>query len=205
MNRISEILAFLPDHRRGGPLREALPAELRRGGIPEAVRLPHYPGEPAGDRGARGDAPIRTSIPIPEPVDIVDIFRRSEFVPEIVEAAIRKGAKVIWMQEDVHHEAAAARAEEAGLAVVMDRCILKDHRRARRTLRSGTLNFIVDIAVNPRQNTLNSLVEGVAVGPQTIAESHRGGTPADGCPVGPRRSHGCRSRRRPPEGSRPRL
>jgi uncharacterized protein len=66
---------------------------------------------------------------IPEPVDIVDIFRRSEFVPEIVEAAIRIGAKVIWMQEDVHHEAAAARAEEAGLAVVMDRCILKDHRR----------------------------------------------------------------------------
>jgi predicted CoA-binding protein len=66
---------------------------------------------------------------IPEPVDIVDIFRRSEFVPEIVESAIRIGAKVIWMQEDVCHEAAAARAEEAGLAVVMDRCILKDHRR----------------------------------------------------------------------------
>jgi len=66
---------------------------------------------------------------IPEPVDIVDIFRRSEFVPEIVEAAIRIGAKVIWMQEDVYDEAAAARAEEAGLAVVMDRCILKDHRR----------------------------------------------------------------------------
>jgi uncharacterized protein len=66
---------------------------------------------------------------IPEPVDIVNIFRRSEFVPEIVEAAIRKGAKVIWMQEGVVHEDAAARAEEAGLAVVMDRCILKDHRR----------------------------------------------------------------------------
>jgi predicted CoA-binding protein len=66
---------------------------------------------------------------IPEPVDIVDIFRRSEFVPEIVEAAIRIGAKMIWMQEDVFHEAAARRAQEAGLAVVMDRCILKDHRR----------------------------------------------------------------------------
>ena len=66
---------------------------------------------------------------VPEPVDMVDIFRRSEFVPEIVEAAIRKGAKVIWMQEGVIHEAAAARAEAAGLAVVMDRCILKDHRR----------------------------------------------------------------------------
>jgi predicted CoA-binding protein len=66
---------------------------------------------------------------IPGPIDIVDIFRRSEFVPEIVEAAIRKGAKVIWMQEGVIHEAAARRAEKAGLTVIMDRCILKDHRR----------------------------------------------------------------------------
>src|SRR5689334_9057305 len=66
---------------------------------------------------------------VPDKVDIVDIFRRSEFVPEIVEAAIRIGAKMVWMQEDVYHEAAARRAEEAGLAVVMDRCILKDHRR----------------------------------------------------------------------------
>lgn len=67
----------------------------------------------------------------PEPIDIVDIFRRSEFVPEIVEAAIRKQAKVIWMQEDVVHEAAARRAREAGLDVVMDRCILKEHRKLR--------------------------------------------------------------------------
>ena len=66
---------------------------------------------------------------VPESIDIVDIFRRSEHVPEIVEAAIRIGAKMIWMQEDVYHEAAARRAQEAGLAVVMDRCILKDHRR----------------------------------------------------------------------------
>jgi uncharacterized protein len=66
---------------------------------------------------------------VPDQVDIVDIFRRSEFVPEIVEAAIRKGAKAIWMQEGVAHEAAARRATEAGLLVLMDRCILKDHRR----------------------------------------------------------------------------
>jgi hypothetical protein len=66
---------------------------------------------------------------IPGPVDIVDIFRRSEFVPEIVDAAIRKGAKMIWMQEGVIHEEAARRAEAAGLAVVMDHCILKEHRR----------------------------------------------------------------------------
>jgi len=66
---------------------------------------------------------------IRRPIDIVDIFRRSEHVPEIVEAAIRKGAKTIWMQEGVVHEEAARRAEAAGLTVVMDRCILKDHRR----------------------------------------------------------------------------
>ena len=66
---------------------------------------------------------------VPEAVDIVDVFRRSEYVPDIVEAAIRKGAKVVWMQEGVIHEEAAHRAEEAGLAVVMDRCMLKDHRR----------------------------------------------------------------------------
>lgn len=66
---------------------------------------------------------------IPEKIDIVDIFRRSEVVPEIVEGAIRIGARAVWMQEDVVHEAAAARARAAGLTVVMDRCILKEHRR----------------------------------------------------------------------------
>ena len=66
---------------------------------------------------------------VPGTVDIVDIFRRAEFVPEIVEAAIRKGTRAIWMQEGVVHEAAAKRAAEAGIVVLMDRCILKDHRR----------------------------------------------------------------------------
>ena len=66
---------------------------------------------------------------VPGPIDIVDIFRRPEFVPQIVEAAIRKGVRVIWMQEGVIHEEAARRAEAAGVTVIMDRCILKDHRR----------------------------------------------------------------------------
>ena len=65
---------------------------------------------------------------IPIPVEIVDIFRRSEFVPEIVDQAIAIRAKAIWMQEGVIHEEAAAKARAAGLEVVMDRCILKDHR-----------------------------------------------------------------------------
>ena len=64
-----------------------------------------------------------------EPFDTVVIFRRSEFVPEVMEAAIRKGAKVIWMQEGVVHEMAAERARAAGLKVVMDRCILKEYAK----------------------------------------------------------------------------
>jgi predicted CoA-binding protein len=70
---------------------------------------------------------------IPDKVDVVDIFRRSEFIPELVESAIRIGARCVWMQEDVIHEAAAARARDAGLFVVMDKCILKEHHRAIRS------------------------------------------------------------------------
>jgi predicted CoA-binding protein len=64
---------------------------------------------------------------IPEHVDIVDIFRRSEFVPEIVESAIRIGARGVWMQEGVIHSQAAERARSAGLFVIMNACILKEH------------------------------------------------------------------------------
>ena len=63
---------------------------------------------------------------IPEHVDIVDIFRRSEFVPEIVESAIRIGARAVWMQEGVTHAEGAERARRAGLLVVMNTCIAKE-------------------------------------------------------------------------------
>jgi len=66
---------------------------------------------------------------IPEKIDIVDIFRRSEYVSRITDSAIRIGARAVWMQEGVVDEAAAARARKAGLTVVTDRCILKEHRR----------------------------------------------------------------------------
>jgi predicted CoA-binding protein len=69
---------------------------------------------------------------IPQKIDVVDVFRRSEFVPEVVDAAIRMGARAIWMQEGVADEAAAQRAREAGLFVIMDSCILKEHRRLMR-------------------------------------------------------------------------
>ena len=79
-----------------------------------------------------GEKAYATLEEVPEAVDIVNVFRRSEFVPEVVEAAIRKGAKTVWMQEGVVHEEAAARAREAGLNVIMDRCILKEYGKLKR-------------------------------------------------------------------------
>lgn len=66
---------------------------------------------------------------VPQKIDIVNIFRRSQFVGPIVDTAIRLGVRCIWMQEGVRDEEAAARARQAGIGVVMDRCILKDHSR----------------------------------------------------------------------------
>jgi predicted CoA-binding protein len=66
---------------------------------------------------------------VPGPIEIVDIFRRPEFVPEVVDAAIRRKAKVIWMQLGVAHEESAQRARAAGLEVVMDLCILQEHMK----------------------------------------------------------------------------
>jgi predicted CoA-binding protein len=66
---------------------------------------------------------------IPETIEIVDIFRRSEEVMPIVDEAIKVGAKAVWMQEGVINEEAASKAQDAGLLVVMDRCMLKEHKR----------------------------------------------------------------------------
>jgi len=68
---------------------------------------------------------------IPEPVEIVNIFRRSEEVAPVVDSAIQIGAKAVWMQEGIEDQASAQKARSAGLEVVMDRCILKEHRRLR--------------------------------------------------------------------------
>jgi predicted CoA-binding protein len=65
---------------------------------------------------------------VPEKVDIANIFRRPEFVQEIVDQAIELKVPAIWMQEGVIHENAAAKARQAGIFVVMDRCILIEHR-----------------------------------------------------------------------------
>ena len=62
-------------------------------------------------------------------VEVVDIFRKSEDVPPVVDEAIQRKAKAVWMQEGVIHEEAGAKAEKAGLIVVMDRCMKKEHQR----------------------------------------------------------------------------
>jgi uncharacterized protein len=66
---------------------------------------------------------------IPGAIDLVDVFRKAEDVLPIVEEAITKGAKALWLQEGIVNEAAAARAKEAGLLVVMDRCWMKEYSR----------------------------------------------------------------------------
>jgi len=66
---------------------------------------------------------------IPEKIDVVDIFRKSEDVPPIVKDAIKCGAKAVWMQEGVVNEPAAAEARQAGLKVIMNKCMKKEHNR----------------------------------------------------------------------------
>ncbi|HYP09785.1 MAG TPA: CoA-binding protein [Bryobacteraceae bacterium] len=78
-----------------------------------------------------GEKSYRTLEEIPEPVEIVNIFRRSEMTPPVVDSAIAIGAKVVWMQQGIEHEEAAEKARAAGLDVVMDTCILQAHHRLR--------------------------------------------------------------------------
>jgi predicted CoA-binding protein len=101
-------------------------------GVAEYMQAQGYRIIPVNPNEAEvlGEKTYRTLEDVPEHIDIVDIFRRSEFVGPIVDSAIRVGANAVWMQEGVVHEEAAKKARDAGLAVVMDRCILKEHMRA---------------------------------------------------------------------------
>ncbi|HZW93653.1 MAG TPA: CoA-binding protein [Candidatus Eremiobacteraceae bacterium] len=75
-----------------------------------------------------GEKAYASLLDVPEKIDIVDIFRRPEFVEEVVDQAIRLKVPAIWMQEEVIHEKAAEKARRNGIFVVMDRCILVEHR-----------------------------------------------------------------------------
>ena|ERR1700761_2756572 len=83
-------------------------------------------------KGALGEKAVATLSDVQEKIDIVDVFRRSEHVADVVDEAIRLKVPAIWLQEGVIDEEAAAKARKAGIFVVMDKCILKEHRaRAR--------------------------------------------------------------------------
>jgi len=75
-----------------------------------------------------GEKAYPSLLDVPEKIDIVDIFRRPEFVEEVVDQAIQLKIPAVWMQEEIIHEKAAQKARAAGMFVVMDRCILLEHR-----------------------------------------------------------------------------
>ena len=84
---------------------------------------------PTLDEPVHGAPVVASLAAVPGPVDLVDVFRRSDAVPAVAEAAIAHGAKTLWLQEGVVHEEAAAKAREAGLVVIQDRCIYKEWLR----------------------------------------------------------------------------
>src|SRR5438105_3807774 len=77
---------------------------------------------------ALGEKSYASLLDVPEKIDIVNVFRRPEFVEEVVEQAIQLKVPAIWMQEEVINEKAAEKARKAGIFVIMDQCILKEHR-----------------------------------------------------------------------------
>lgn len=103
-----------------------VPAYLRDQGYRIIPVNPHL-------QNGLGEKAYPDLLSVPEPVDLVLIFRRPEEVPPVVEQAIAIGAKAVWMQLGIVNEAAAERARAAGLRVVMDACMLIEHRRWQRS------------------------------------------------------------------------
>lgn len=87
--------------------------------------IPVHPNE----KEVLGERVYRSLSEVPEPIDLVDVFRAPEAVPAVLEEAERLGLKQVWLQEGITHPEAEAKAEAAGLRIVSDRCILKEHRR----------------------------------------------------------------------------
>jgi uncharacterized protein len=79
-------------------------------------------------KGALGEKSYASLMDVPEKIDLVNIFRRAEYVEDIVDQAIQLKVPAVWMQEDVINEKAAQKARQAGIFVVMDRCLLKEHK-----------------------------------------------------------------------------
>lgn len=104
-----------------------VPAYMQRHGYRIIPVNPYLEGEVLGER------PYDSLLEIPEPVDLVLIFRRSEAVPPFVEQAVEIGARAVWMQAGIFHTEAARSARDAGLEVVMNACIMVEHRRRQRS------------------------------------------------------------------------
>lgn len=100
-------------------------------GVTHTIRSYGYDISPVNPniKSSNDFAVYPTLADVPRPIDIVDVFRRAEALPGVVEEAIAVGAKAIWMQLGIVNEEAAKRAEAAGLQVVMDRCIKVDYAR----------------------------------------------------------------------------
>jgi len=107
----------------GSPLRPSH-------GVSAYMQLQGYRIIPVNPRisEALGETAYLSLLDVPEKIDLVNVFRRPEFVDEIVEQAIRLKVPAIWLQEDVINDRAAEKARKAGMFVVMDRCVLKEHR-----------------------------------------------------------------------------
>ncbi len=107
----------------GSPLRPSH-------GVSAYMQLHGYRIIPVNPRitEALGENSYPSLLDVPDKIDLVDVFRRPEYVDEIVEQAIQLKIPAIWMQEDVINERAAEKARKAGMFVVMDRCVLKEHR-----------------------------------------------------------------------------
>ena len=121
--RESKSIAVVGFSRRPSRAGYYVPAYLQQQGY-RIIPVNPYAQEGLGERA------YPTLEDIPEPVDLVLLFQRSEKVPPFVEQAIAIGAKGVWMQSGITHSAAAARAQEAGLDVVQNRCMMVEHRYA---------------------------------------------------------------------------
>ena len=99
-------------------------------GVAAYMQTHHYRIIPVNPQieEALGEKSYPSLLDVPEKIDIVNIFRRPEYVEQIVDQAIQLKVPVIWMQESVIHEKAAEKARKAEIFVIMDRCILKEHR-----------------------------------------------------------------------------
>ncbi len=130
------------------PEAEEIKALLQRVKTIAVVGFSPQPGRPSHNIGRRMQGfgfriiPVRPGISeglgekaypdlasVPEPIDLVNVFRSGKYIPEVVDQCLRLGIKNIWLQEGAEHEASAERARAAGMSVVMGRCIMRDYAR----------------------------------------------------------------------------